>query len=175
VTDWSLYHSVIILFGTSFLKILSLLFIKKMPFDSTDYSFPNVLSKVAIGVSFSLSIIAILSIMFALAVFFMTPALRTAQSNYLLLSLLATCLVLSVSFVILDGILIMDGSWIFLSGMGCLSTGFLNQMCLILEVYTLMCMAVERYFAVVRERPLSKSEILLMVVFGWIGCAFLAR
>jgi hypothetical protein len=124
---------------------------------------------------FILTLISFIAILFAFVVFFTTPVLRNAQQNYLFLSLLATwlCMVVNVAFT--QGYSTITNSWIFLSGYGCTVTGFINQMACGLEIYSLMCLAIERYYAIIRGKALLKKDILIMVTVGWITQPFLAR
>ncbi len=55
-----------------------------------------------------------------------------------------------------------------LDGIGCDFNGFTNQLSGSMELYILAALAIERYFAIVKGKPLSKHQILYMIAFGWI-------
>jgi hypothetical protein len=44
-----------------------------------------------------------------------------------------------------------------------------------MEIYVLMCISVERYFAITKQIALSKKQIFGMIAFGVTWLLFLAR
>jgi hypothetical protein len=139
-----------------------------------NYPLPNG-ARIAAGFILVLAIFSFFSISFALLVFFMTPALRNAQQNYLFLSLLVTCLVMVVNTIVIQSYSTITNSWGFLLGNQCKATGFIIQTASGLEAFSLMCIAIERYFIIIKERALSKTEVIAMLVIGWFVCFFITR
>jgi hypothetical protein len=140
-----------------------------------DYPLPNTWARVGSGMNLFFSFISLFSILFALTVFFCTPALRKAHQNYLVLSLMMTCLATVYNAGVHYGHVAISNSYSFLIGANCNLNGFLNGMLCIVEIYTLMCMAIERYFIVVRQRALSRMEMVILLAVGWVEAAFIAR
>ncbi len=49
----------------------------------------------------------------------------------------------------------------------CYFQGYIIAFFPAMEVYILMCIALERYFAIKRQRPLSRHRIIGLLVFGY--------
>jgi hypothetical protein len=62
-----------------------------------------------------------------------------------------------------------------LMGVGCSINGFITLFCAGMEIYSLMCIALERYFAIKKQNPLSKRQIIGLLVFGWVEVGLLVR
>jgi hypothetical protein len=57
---------------------------------------------------------------------------------------------------------ILSISWV------CQLQGFVVSFCATMETYSLMLLAIERYYYIVKKQPLIKTQIQAMILFGWI-------
>jgi hypothetical protein len=124
---------------------------------------------------FITGIISFLTTVFAIVAYFKSPTIRQAYQNLLLLNLLFNALIFSISAATFNGYGSIMGNSNILMGLGCSINGFLNVFCCCMEIYSLMGIALERYFAIVKQTPLNFNQIIGLLVFGWIECGLLAR
>jgi hypothetical protein len=120
--------------------------------------------------------IGVLATPITIYVYFKSIAIRQAYQNLLLLNLLVNAQVYSVVAVIFYGHgALFKNSDILSIKWVCYFDGFMNMFCCCMEIYVLMCIAIERYFAFTKQIALSKKQIIGMIAFGvcWLG--FLAR
>ena len=91
--------------------------------------------------------------------------------NLLLLNLLINTMVYSIIAVIFSGYGIVQGNSNGFASWSCNLNGFLNTFCCGMEIYTLMWIALERYFTIVKQKELTYNQIIAILVFGycWIG------
>jgi hypothetical protein len=121
-----------------------------------------------------LSCIALIPLITAFLVFFTTPSLLKSHQNYLFISLLSSVLIcLGVGTVNFAYVAIHNEAGI-LDGIGCIIDGFVCHFCGGMELYSLAALAIERYFAIVKERALSKKQIVYLISFGWIVNIFIS-
>ncbi len=123
--------------------------------------------------NFCLCLLALIPVIFAFLVFFTTPSLRQSQQNYLFISFLTTALLYIFLGMIFSGHNAIYNNFELLI-QNCAVYGLINQFCATMEVYSLAALAIERYFAIVRQRRLTKNEIIGLIGFGWIDCLVLA-
>ena len=108
----------------------------------------------------------------AILAYFKSLYIRQTYQNLLLLTLLINAQVYSISAVIFYGHgAIFKNSNILGISWACTIDGFMNVFCCCMEIYALMCIAIERYFAITKQIALSKKQIIGMIAFGigWIG------
>jgi hypothetical protein len=124
--------------------------------------------------NFIISILSVLSTLLGITVYFSSHTLRQGHQNLLFLSLLINSLILTVKSMISYGIIATSGNSDNLNGWKCLLDAFINLFCSGLETHTLMCIAIERYFVIKKQKTLNFYQILAMIVVGWVECALLA-
>jgi hypothetical protein len=135
---------------------------------------PSSFVRAVASVNFALYPIFLIPILIAFSVFTTNSSLRKTQQNYLFFNLLVNSFMfISINSIFVGYAVIQNHSGL-LEGPGCIISGFINQFCTPMELYILTTLAIERYFAIVHQRTLSKKTILCMIVFGWIECIFLA-
>ncbi len=133
-------------------------------------------SVIACYFNFIISIAIFFTTSLAILAYKMSMAIRQAYSNILLLNLLINAIVISINSMIFFGYgAIMGNSNILSIQWVCSLNGFFNVFCCGMEIYTLMCIALERYFAIVKQYPLTLKQIMGLLVFGWIECGLVAR
>ncbi len=121
-----------------------------------------------------IAIICFFTTLLAIVAYFRSN-IRYTYQNLLLLNLLINAMIFSLTIIIFNGHGAVMGNSNILMGLGCSIDAFLNLFCCFLEIYTLMCTALERYFAIVKLKPLTLNQIIGLLVFGWIECGLLAR
>jgi hypothetical protein len=128
---------------------------------------------------FFILVLAILSVFItslAIAAYFHSPTIRQAHQNLFMLTLLINAIVFSLNLIIFVGYgALMGNSNILSNEWACSTNAFLNLFCCFIEIYTLMCIALERYFAIVKLKPLTLNQIIGLMVFGWIEVGLLSR
>jgi hypothetical protein len=119
---------------------------------------------------------SIITTTIAIVAYFQSIAIRQAYQNILLLNLLVNSMVYLVTIIVYNGKMVILGNTNLLSvGWLCSLDGFLNLFCCGMEIYTLMCIALERYFAIKKQQPLTLNQIIALLIFGYVWGAFTAR
>ncbi len=115
--------------------------------------------------------ISFFATLMAIVAYFSSTTLRQAYQNVLFLNLLVNALIVSVNVIFFCGHAAIMGNSNVLLGWGCSLNGFINIFCCGIETYTLMCIALERYFAIKQQTILNFNQIALMLLFGyfWVG------
>jgi hypothetical protein len=57
----------------------------------------------------------------------------------------------------------------------CSVDGFLNLFCITMELYTLMCIALDRYFSIKKQTPLTLNQVIGLLVFGYFVTGLIYR
>ena len=126
---------------------------------------PDVLYTLIVGTIFGL--ISCCSTPIAILAYFKSMTIREAHQNLLLLTLLINALVYSLTIAIFNiPMLLVKNSDILASQWVCNIDGFIKIFCTNMEIYILMCISVERYFAITRQISLTFNQIIGMIVFG---------
>jgi hypothetical protein len=103
----------------------------------------------------------------AIIAYFKSTTIRKSHQNLLLLTLLINALVYSLSIPIINvPMLLVKNSDILAIQWVCNIDGFIKMFCCNMEIYILMCISVERYFAITRQISLTFNQIVGMIVFG---------
>jgi hypothetical protein len=134
--------------------------------------FPTPTVLIACHFYFFISIISLLTTTLAIFAYFKSIIIRQAYQNLLLLNLLTNAYAYTVVQIAFYGpMIMMKTPEILTVQWACSLNGFLNVFCCGMELYTLMCIALERYFAIVKQKPLTSNQIVGLLVFGycWIG------
>ncbi len=126
---------------------------------------------------FIFTIIGCFATLLAITVYFRSSSLRKVHSNLLFLNLLVNALIYIVfAVLIISGYqTVMKNSNILGIQWVCYFTGFINTFCIGMEIYTLMCIGLERYFAIVRQTPLTLKHIIELLVFGYCLIGIISR
>jgi hypothetical protein len=126
-------------------------------------------------ISLFISIISIVSTLFAILAYFHSISIRNAHQNLLLLNLLFNALLFAIKNAIFSGHVSFLKNADLLMGYGCSLDGFLNFFCGGMEIQTLTYIALERYFAIKRQKSLHLKQILTLLTIGWVSIGFMTR
>jgi hypothetical protein len=141
---------------------------------TVEWETPNVLY-----ICYFNSIIALISTcstILAILAYFKSLTIRQAYQNLLLLNLLINSIIFSVNQMVFYGqMAIVKNPSILTIGWACSLNGLINFFCAGMELYALMCIGIERYFAIKKQKPLSRNQIIGLLVFGWIELGLLVR
>ncbi len=141
---------------------------------SVEWPTPNV--HIAISIMFAMGIICFFATIIALIAYFRSPAIRKGHENLLLLNLLVNELILAIVYILFFGnVSIMKNSEIYATKWICDLEGFLEIFCCCMEVYALMCIALERYSSIRLQKPLTRKQMIGMIVFGYCFIGFVIR
>jgi hypothetical protein len=141
---------------------------------TVEWPTPNVLY--AVIFCFIIGMISVFTSALAIIVYFRSLTIRKASQNLLFLNLLINACIYSLAAAIYNGSGVISGNSNFLAiSWICNFEGFINMFCCGMEIYTLMCIALERYFAIKKQKPLSFNYIIGLLIFGYCWEAFTAR
>jgi hypothetical protein len=141
---------------------------------SVEWATPN--SIIACYFNFTFAIFSVFATCLAIMVYFKSPIIRQAYQNLLLLNLLVNGLIYSVIQIAFYGeMIIMKSPKILTIQWVCDLNGFINMFCSAMEIYTLMCIALERYFAIKKQQPLSFNYIIGLLIFGYCISGIMTR
>jgi hypothetical protein len=134
---------------------------------SVEWPTPNV--HIGIIICFIIGIISLFSTSFAILAYFKSATIRQAYQNLLLLNLLINAMIFSINSIIVNGYgAFMKNSDILSIQWVCNLDGFTSMFCCGMEIYSLMCIGLERYFAIKKQQPLTLNQIIGLLVFGWV-------
>jgi hypothetical protein len=137
---------------------------------TVQWPIPTVL--IACYFNLMVSTVSLFTTFLAILTYFQSFTIRQTYQNLFLLTLLVNAMIFSVnSFIFYILILHAGNSNILSVGWICDLNGFLNFFCSGMEIYALMCIALERYFVIKRQEPLTFHQVMAMIVFGvcWVG------
>ncbi len=103
-------------------------------------------------------------------------AIRQAYQTLFLLNLLINAMIFTVSGMYIQGNeFVMGNSNVLSTELACNLHGLINTFCCCMEAYTLMCIALERYFSIVKQTPLTFNQVIGLLVFGWVEVGLVTR
>jgi hypothetical protein len=141
---------------------------------SVEWPIPTVL--IGVYFDFILGIVSFFTTTMAIAAYFHSFTIRHAYQNLFMLNLLINAILFTLHAIIFNGYAAILKNANFLSiPWVCSSNAFIGLFCSGMEIYTLMCIALERYFAIKKQTPLTLNQIIGLLVFGWIECGLLTR
>jgi hypothetical protein len=126
---------------------------------------------------FIIHIIGFFATLLAITVYFRSSSIRKSHQNLLFLNLLVNSFIYIVFGssifsgygAIMKNSNILDIQWV------CYFNGIILTLCCLMELYTLTCIASERYFMIVKEKPLSRNQIIGLLVFGYCSLGVMSR
>jgi hypothetical protein len=138
---------------------------------SADWSSPTLI----ISSHFSLifSCFTFFTTLLAIIAYFRSATIRKSYQNLFLLNLLVNSLLWTMFTIGFYGFMsYMKSSDIFSIGWVCNLNAFGSLYFASVEIYTVACIATERWFAIKKQKQLSRKHIIAFLVFGYTSIPF---
>jgi hypothetical protein len=140
-----------------------------------NYAFTSSISWPVVILQTGLNVIGFIGASFSLYLCFKNENLKTMRQFSLFLSLLLSILLVHATNFGFALQMSYQQSWKILSNLTlCKLETVVSSYFAIMEIFSLFCIAVDRYLIIVREVVPSKKAMVLSVVMGWTGIGIMS-